>query len=65
MAGHGQERESRSGCRNIRQGRARQHHGGCTSNPRPDLTPASAEAPHAQPPPKYRPRKNPANNPDR
>ncbi len=40
MARHGQERESRSGCRNIRQGRARQHHGGCTSNP--------ASRPHAR-----------------
>ncbi|QOG48444.1 T cell/B cell stimulating protein TspB [Neisseria gonorrhoeae] len=32
--------------------------------PRPDLTPASAEAPHAQPPPEVSPAENPANNPD-
>ncbi|HFB9223076.1 TPA: T cell/B cell stimulating protein TspB, partial [Neisseria gonorrhoeae] len=29
--------------------------------PRPDLTPASAEAPHAQPPPEVSPAENPAN----
>ncbi|EPI0885563.1 IgG-binding virulence factor TspB family protein [Neisseria gonorrhoeae] len=32
--------------------------------PRPDLTPASAEAPHAQPLPEVSPAENPANNPD-
>ncbi|HFB1378807.1 TPA: T cell/B cell stimulating protein TspB [Neisseria gonorrhoeae] len=32
--------------------------------PRPDLTPASAQAPHAQPPPEVSPAENPANNPD-
>ncbi|HFB7297045.1 TPA: IgG-binding virulence factor TspB family protein [Neisseria gonorrhoeae] len=32
--------------------------------PRPDLTPGSSEAPHAQPLPEVSPAENPANNPD-
>ncbi len=65
MGRHGQERESRSSCRNIRQGFARQHHGGCSSNPasRPHAR-KRASAFHAQPPPEVSPAENPANNPD-
>ncbi|WP_409072520.1 IgG-binding virulence factor TspB family protein [Neisseria meningitidis] len=53
----------RSGCRNIRQGFARQHHSGCSSNSASRLNPRKRGSAERTAAAEVSPAENPANNP--